>query len=158
MPGFFSRKLKFPFRSRSRKAGTKSEQESATTTVPSSQASQASSASPSSARNSTKSPPPVQIETDDRVLKDVKRANDANVVDAGLTDPDQLRVLAERRSQLWKAAFDALALEKPKLVANFHAIVHDYARLDANIDIFSPDGISAVTESQKTQMETKQWK
>lgn len=88
---------------------------------------------------------------DGRPLEDNKPPED------GVTTA-QLLDLAQQRNALWKDAFDALRADKPDLVANFDAIVHDSANLDTSIDIFSSDGIAAIINSQKSKMESRQWK
>ena len=87
----------------------------------------------------------------------VPHADDGKPQDAG-DSSRKLRLLAEQRNTLWKSAFDILRSEKPDLVANFDAVVRDYARVQSSVEIYSPDGISAVTEFQKTQKEARQWK
>lgn len=85
------------------------------------------------------------------------RPEGAKVVEADRkNDTTSTQLLDERRGELWKKAFKALAEECPDLVQNFQAIVRDYARLNPSIDIFSADGISAITASQHSQMEARQ--
>ncbi|KAF8858009.1 hypothetical protein BDZ45DRAFT_410629 [Acephala macrosclerotiorum] len=70
------------------------------------------------------------------------------------TAPTHLQV---ERELLWKKAYEALRKEKPQLVANLETIIKNDANLPEKTDIFSSEGIAAVSLSQKKRMEDKQW-